>query len=104
MRFFVFVSVNEGWWELDDATRADISAKEALRGSELVRAGVIEQIWRIAGTPDNVGIWNCSDGDEVHELVSTLPAWRWLSVTVQALARHPLATAFATQRDLSEFE
>ena len=89
MLFLVRIRANfpEGF---DQGERARISLAEAERGTALVQAGSIQGIWRIPGTSDNVGIWQCEDPDELHDLVASLPAYPWLTVTAEALASHPL--------------
>jgi muconolactone D-isomerase len=65
-------------------------ANEGKRGLELVAAGHIKRIWRIPGTWQNVGIWEAADATELHSLISSLPAYPWITAKVTALAVHPL--------------
>jgi muconolactone D-isomerase len=76
--------------ELPDDERAALLAAEAERGRELRRDGVIASIWRLPGRLANVGIWEVAAPDELHDAVTSLPLWRWMTVTVTPLARHPL--------------
>jgi muconolactone D-isomerase len=48
------------------------------------------RIWRIPGRTANVGIWEAPDATALHDLVSSLPLFPWLDVTVTPLARHYL--------------
>ena len=65
-------------------------AAEGVRGRELVAAGKIRRIWRIPGAWRNVGVWDATDATELHSLISSLPAYPWITAEVTALARHPL--------------
>ena len=64
-----------------------------VRGLELVAAGQIRRIWRIPGTSQNVGIWDAADATELHDLISSLPAFPWITAEVTALALHPLESS-----------
>ncbi|HEY9409236.1 MAG TPA: muconolactone Delta-isomerase family protein [Jiangellaceae bacterium] len=76
--------------DLDDDRRAALEHDEHRVGEELVRAGVIERIWRLPGQPANVGIWRAADATELHRHLRSLPMWRWMHIEVTALATHPL--------------
>ena len=75
---------------LSDDERAELAAAELERGRELVDAGVITAIWRIPGALRNVGIWEATDATELHEHLTSLPLFRWLTAEVTPLADHPL--------------
>jgi muconolactone D-isomerase len=68
----------------------DVMAREAARGRELKRAGTIVRIWRIPGRRANVGIWRGETADEIHEALTSLPAFPWIDARVTALATHYL--------------
>ena len=44
----------------------------------------------IPGAWRNVGVWDATDATELHSLISSLPAYSWITAEVTALARHPL--------------
>lgn len=75
---------------LPDAEVARLVRAERERGRELVAAGAIQRIWRLPGGMRNVGVWRAGDATELHELITSLPLARWCTVTVEALATHPL--------------
>jgi muconolactone D-isomerase len=70
--------------------RAELLAAERERGRELVEAGVICAIWRIPGALRNVGVWQAADATELHEHLTSLPLFPWLTADVTPLAEHPL--------------
>jgi muconolactone D-isomerase len=75
---------------LPEAERAELLGAELERGRELIEAGVIAAIWRVPGALRNVGVWEAADATELHEHVSSLPLFPWLTAEVTALAEHPL--------------
>jgi muconolactone D-isomerase len=76
--------------ELPAAELSDVLAREATRGRELQDAGTIVRIWRIPGRRANVGIWQGDTADEIHEAITSLPAFPWIDARVTPLATHPL--------------
>lgn len=73
----------------EPARRDALVAAEAARAKELAEQGVIYRLWRIPGRWSNVGIWRAVDATQLHQAISSLPLYPWLSVEVTALARHP---------------
>jgi len=76
---------------LSELERERLLAAELERGRELVEAGAIWAIWRIPGGLRNVGIWETPDATALHELIASLPLYRWLTAEVTPLADHPLS-------------
>jgi muconolactone D-isomerase len=75
---------------LGETERAELLDAEQERGRQLVEAGVISAIWRIPGAIRNVGIWEAADATELHEHLTSLPLFPWLTAEVRPLAVHPL--------------
>jgi muconolactone D-isomerase len=75
--------------------RTALLAAELERGIELRRAGAIVRIWRIPGALRNVGVWRADDATELHELISSLPAFPYVTASVTPLAVHPVEAAGA---------
>ena len=76
--------------EMPAAERESLLARESARGRELRESGVIGSIWRLPGRRANIGVWTAPDPGTLHAAISSLPAWPWMTVTVTALAEHPL--------------
>jgi muconolactone D-isomerase len=76
--------------EMPEPQRKDLLARERERGQELRAAGTIVRIWRVPGRWANVGIWQAADATELHDAISSLPLFPWMSVDVAALATHYL--------------
>jgi muconolactone D-isomerase len=75
---------------LPEAERTELLAAELERGRELVAAGAIRAIWRLPGGLRNVGVWEAADATELHNEITSLPLFPWLTAEVTALADHPL--------------
>lgn len=67
----------------------DLRAREKERAAEIQRAGKWPQLWRVVGRYANVSVFDVDSGDELHELLSSLPLFPYMDVEVTALARHP---------------
>lgn len=88
MEFLVHIEVK---WPTDgdSATRDGLIAAERARGQELVESGSILRMWRVPGRWANWGIWYAPDATRLHQLLSSLPFFPWLDITVHPLADHP---------------
>ena len=76
------------------ASEADaIKAREREYAQALMRDGRWVHIWRIAGRYANASIFDVASNDELHELLSGLPLFPYMDITVTPLARHPSAIA-----------
>ncbi|GAA4683922.1 muconolactone Delta-isomerase [Gordonia humi] len=75
---------------VDDQDWHATLADEARVGADYRRRGVITRIWRLPGTTSNVGVWAAADATELHELLSALPAFPYMTIQVDALASHYL--------------
>lgn len=88
-QFLVEISVDIPT-DLADTQVQKLIAAERSRGSELRNSGVIERIWRIPGTRNNVGVWRATNATELHSLLSSLPLFPYMTIIVRPLAQHPL--------------
>ncbi|KAI3603026.1 Muconolactone Delta-isomerase [compost metagenome] len=74
------------------ADRAEaIKAAEKARAIEIQRAGKWPHLWRVAGRYANISIFDVESHDELHELLSSLPLFPYMTIKVTPLARHPSA-------------
>ena len=73
--------------------RAELTAAERVYGKEMQARGAIRRIWRLPGGLRNVAIWEANDATELHELLTGLPLYPWITSEVAALAVHPLEAA-----------
>ena len=70
-------------------TAAKLKAAEKVRAQELQRSGTWRHLWRIAGHYSNISIFDASGVQELHDILSTLPLFPFMEITVSPLCRHP---------------
>jgi muconolactone D-isomerase len=75
--------------DLDPAVRADLVARERERALEIQRSGAWPQLWRVVGEYANISVFDVGSNDELHELLSSLPLFPFMTVAVTPLAAHP---------------
>jgi muconolactone D-isomerase len=68
-----------------------LKAKEKARAQELQRSGKWQHLWRVAGQYANISVFDVDDHDELHAILSSLPLFPFMEITVTPLARHPSA-------------
>ena len=72
------------------ADKADaLKQTERERAHELQQSGKWQHLWRIAGRYANVSIFDVSGAQELHDILSTLPLFPFMEITVSPLCRHP---------------
>lgn len=76
--------------DLVDPELSALVEREAVRGRELKDSGVIKRIWRVPGRHANVGIWEAADASELHNVLISLPMFKYIGADVSALATHYL--------------
>jgi muconolactone D-isomerase len=77
--------------DFDPDILADLKADEKARSQQLQREGKWRHIWRIVGRYANVSIFDVGSHEELHEILSGLPLFPFMEITVTPLARHPSA-------------
>jgi muconolactone D-isomerase len=74
-------------FDAEEATR--LKAKEKTRFQELQRSGKWRHIWRVVGRYANVSIFDVESNAELHELLTSLPLFPFMTIRLTALCRHP---------------
>ena len=75
--------------DLDPQVRTNTLAKEKAYSQRLQREGKWPHIWRIVGEYANISIFDVESNDELHDLLSHLPLFPYMDISVTPLARHP---------------
>lgn len=78
---------------IDPAVLERIKADERAMALDLQRRGVWVHLWRIAGEYANISVFDVPDHDALHAVLSGLPLFPFMEITVMPLARHPSALA-----------
>lgn len=76
--------------DMDPDRLAEVKAAEKVRAQELVDAGKMLRIWRLPGRRAVMALYEVESADELHELISSLPLFPWMDVTITALGAHAL--------------
>jgi muconolactone D-isomerase len=72
--------------------RADaVKSQEREYSQQLQRDGRWVHLWRVVGEYSNYSVFDVSDNDELHELLSGLPLFPYVDMKVTPLAKHPSA-------------
>lgn len=66
-----------------------IKAREKAYSQELQQQGKWRHLWRVAGSYANVSIFDVRDNAELHDIVSQLPLFPYMAISVTPLCRHP---------------
>ncbi len=68
---------------------AGIKSREKAYAQDLQESGKWRHLWRISGSYANVSIFDVADNAELHELISGLPLFPFMEITIAPLCRHP---------------
>ena len=88
MLFHVTMTVNLPHDMAPDVA-AELKAREKAIAAEHQRAGQWRHLWRVAGAYANVSIFDVADNAELHDLLTGLPLFPFMEITVTPLCRHP---------------
>jgi muconolactone D-isomerase len=66
-----------------------MKAAEKAYSQELQETGEWRHIWRVAGKYVNTSIFDVQSNERLHEILTGLPLFPFLTLTVTPLCRHP---------------
>ena len=78
---------------LDSQFVEQLKADEKAMSQRLQREGKWRHLWRVVGQYANVSIFDVSDNDELHTLLTALPLYPYMEIKVTPLAQHGSAIA-----------
>ena len=88
MLFMVEMDVNIPLdFDADEAAR--IKAAEKAYSQNLQQTGAWRHIWRKVGLYSNVSIFDVESGAALHEALTGLPLYSFMTIKVTPLCRHP---------------
>ena len=73
-----------------------LSAAEHERAKELQLQRKWIHLWRVAGKYTNISVFDVESPAELHEILNSLPLYRYMDVEVAALCHHPGSIEAAT--------
>lgn len=87
MEFLINIAID---WprDIDPALKDELSVRERAMAAQHAGAGHLVRMWRVPGRLENWGLWRADDATHLHELISSLPVWPYMNVTVHPLAAH----------------
>ncbi|AOZ09489.1 muconolactone Delta-isomerase [Cupriavidus malaysiensis] len=65
-----------------------LKADEKALSQQLQREGKWRHLWRVTGQYANVSIFDVASNDELHTLLTSLPLYPYMDITVTPLAQH----------------
>lgn len=70
-----------------------LKAEEKAYAQTLQHEGKWRHLWRVAGQYANYSVFDVGGNDELHDILSSLPLFPYMSLSVTPLAQHPSAIA-----------
>jgi muconolactone D-isomerase len=67
----------------------EIKAREKAYSQDLQRSGKWRHIWRIVGEYANYSIFDVESNAELHGILTGLPLFAYMKISVTPLCRHP---------------
>jgi muconolactone D-isomerase len=67
----------------------EIKAREKAYSQALQRDGKWRHIWRLVGEYANTSIFDVESNAELHEILTALPLFQYMKISVTPLCRHP---------------
>ena len=68
-----------------------LKAEEKAQSQVLQRSGKWRHLWRVAGRYANISVFDVASHDELHAILSGLPLFPFMEVSVTPLSQHPSA-------------
>jgi len=75
--------------DMDAKVKSDLVAREKAYAQDVQRSGSWPHLWRVVGEYANVSIFDVESNEALHELLSGLPLFPYMDITVMPLAKHP---------------
>jgi muconolactone D-isomerase len=75
--------------EMPEEKASKIKQVEKEYAQKLQEQGKWRHLWRIAGQYANISIFDVSDVDELHQILSNLPLFPYMQIEVMPICRHP---------------
>jgi muconolactone D-isomerase len=75
--------------DIPEQVATELKQKERDRAQALQREGKWRHLWRVAGRYANVSVLDVESPQELHDILSTLPLFPFMEITVTPLCRHP---------------
>ena len=74
---------------LSPTERESLRRSERARAQELRDAGILVKLWRVLGSTDSIALYRAPDADTLHDALTSLPMFPWMTFQVEPLVTHP---------------
>lgn len=82
------VRIPESWSE---EKLADVLAREKECSQKWQSSGKWKYLWRVAGKYSNISVLEVESPDELHQIISSLPLFPYMTIKVTSVCKHPNA-------------
>ncbi|CAG9212445.1 MULTISPECIES: muconolactone Delta-isomerase [Paraburkholderia] len=79
--------------DTDKAFADALKAEEKAFSQKLQQEGKWRHLWRVVGEYANYSVFDVESNDELHTMLSALPLFPFMKISVTPLAQHPSAIA-----------
>jgi muconolactone D-isomerase len=91
MEFLTHIRIRNEWLHQSPEEKAPQLAAEREAAARLQAEKKLHRMWRDPGTIGNYILWRVKDQNELHDIISSLPAFPWFEeVKVITLGAHPV--------------
>jgi muconolactone D-isomerase len=73
--------------DIDPERFERLKAEEKAKAQELQRSGKWRHLWRVVGHYSNISIFDVDSHDELHAILSGLPLFPFMEMTITALTQ-----------------
>lgn len=82
------VKLPETW---DEAKIQDYMTRERQTSQKWQKTGKWVYLWRVAGRYANISVLDVDSPDELHQILSELPLFPYMTIKVTSVCKHPNA-------------
>jgi muconolactone D-isomerase len=75
--------------DMPTSTADALKKTEREKAQALQASGQWRHLWRIAGRYANISVFDVESPQDLHDLLSTLPLFPYMEISVMPLCRHP---------------
>ncbi len=77
--------------DVDPAVFDRLKVEEKAQSEALQRSGEWRHLWRVTGRYANISVFDVASHDELHAILSGLPLFPFMEISVTPLSQHPSA-------------
>ncbi len=82
------VHIPETW---SDEKRIDFITREKECSQKWQASGEWKYLWRVAGKFSNISVLEVESPDQLHQIISSLPLFPYMTIKVSSICKHPNA-------------